>query len=114
MTLLEEQMLRHKQLQPAAEVKEEAVCEDDPRIAEIIESLRWDKNAPKFVRLFDEGDITGYASRSEADAALCAIIAFRAGPNPALIDAIFRRSALYREDKWERTRLPHQYHRLRH
>ena len=103
MTLLEEQMLRHKQLQPAAEVKEEAVCEDDPRIAEIIESLRWDKNAPKFVRLFDEGDITGYASRSEADAALCAIIAFRAGPNPALIDAIFRRSALYREDKWERT-----------
>ena len=103
LTLLEEQMLRHKQTQPVTETKEEAVCEDDPRIAEIIESLRWDKNAPKFVRLFDEGDITGYASRSEADAALCAIIAFRAGPNPALIDAIFRRSALYREDKWERT-----------
>lgn len=65
-------------------------------------SLRWDRNAPKFVRLFDEGDIIGYGSQSEADAALCAIIAFRAGPNPALIDTIFRQSALYRDDKWER------------
>lgn len=64
--------------------------------------MRWDRNAPKFVRLFDKGDITGYTSQSEADAALCAIIAFRTGPSPALINAIFRQSALYREDKWER------------
>lgn len=101
--LLEKDMRREKEPQPVQEeIIDEAVDEDDPRIGEIIEALRWDRNAPKFVRLFDEGDITGYASQSEADAALCAIIAFRAGPNPALIDAIFRQSALYRDDKWER------------
>ena len=55
------------------EIIDEAVDQDDPRIGEIIEALHWDRNAPKFVRLFDEGDITGYASQSEADAALCAI-----------------------------------------
>lgn len=107
--LLEEQMLREERVSVPTPVntvtaasEEDVVRADDPRIGEIIEALRWDKNGPKFARLFDEGDITGYSSRSEADAALCAIIAFRAGPNPALIDAIFRRSALYREDKWER------------
>ena len=83
-------------------VTQVAIDESDPRVEEIIAALRWDRNAPKFVRLFDEGDIIGYGSQSEADAALCAIIAFRAGPNPALIDAIFRQSALYRDDKWER------------
>ena len=82
------------------EITDEAIDDDDPRIEDIIAALRWDRNAPKFVRLFDRGDISGYASQSEADAALCAIIAFRAGPNPALIDAIFRRSALYRDSKW--------------
>ena len=91
----------HKEEKPI-ELIEEVVLEDDPRIEEIVSALRWDKNAPKFVRLFDEGDLTGYGSHSEADLALCAIIAFRAGPNPALIDAIFRHSALYRDDKWER------------
>ena len=91
----------HEEEKPI-ELIEEVVLEDDPRIEEIVSALRWDKNAPKFVRLFDEGDLTGYGSHSEADLALCAIIAFRAGPNPALIDAIFRQSALYRDDKWER------------
>lgn len=102
LALLEEQMLRRKNTESSLTPVEDAINDDDPRIGEIIEALRWDKNGPKFVRLFDEGDITGYSSRSEADAALCAIIAFRAGPNPVLIDAIFRRSTLYREDKWER------------
>lgn len=75
----------------------------DAAEVQIIEALRWARNAPKSVRLFDEGDITGYVSQPEADTALCAIIAFRAGPNPALIDAIFRRFALYQNNKWERT-----------
>ena len=101
--LLETEMLREKETQPVQqEIIDEVIDEDDPRIEDIIAALRWDKNAPKFVRLFDNGDITGYGSQSEADAALCAIIAFRAGPNPALIDAIFRKSELYRDDKWER------------
>lgn len=100
--LLEKQMLRGKNMESVPTTVDDVISADEPRIGEIIKALRWDKNGQKFVRLFDEGDITGYNSQSEADAALCAIIAFRAGPNPALIDAIFRQSALYREDKWER------------
>ena len=106
LALLEEDMRKDKysksREEKPDELIDEVIDEDDPRIEDIITALRWDRNAPKFVRLFDNGDITGYGSQSEADAALCAIIAFRAGPNPALIDAIFRQSALYRDDKWER------------
>ena len=64
-------------------------------------NLRKQKNGEKFKKLYDEGDFSDYGSQSEADAALCAIIAFRTGPDPEAIDAIFRASALYR-DKWER------------
>ena len=45
------------------------------------------------------GDITGYGSQSEADIALCAVIAFWTQEN-TVIDAIFRQSKLYR-DKWD-------------
>lgn len=74
---------------------------DDTQVFDIICNLRKDKNKEKFIRLFDKGDITGYESPSNADEALCSIIAFRAGNDPSLIDAIFRCSRLYR-DKWER------------
>ena len=68
---------------------------------DIVCNLRKQKNGEKFKKLYDEGDISGYGSQSEADAALCALIAFRTGPDPGAIDDIFRSSALYRE-KWER------------
>lgn len=67
----------------------------------VITELRRQKNGEKFIRLYDQGDLTGYGSQSEADLALCNLIAFRAGNNPLLIDTIFRGSKLYRE-KWER------------
>ena len=68
---------------------------------DLICNLRKQKNGDKFRKLFDEGDISDYGSHSEADAALCALIAFRTGDDPEMIDTIFRQSALYRE-KWER------------
>ena len=102
LAFLDEKMLRNRATALKTENTEDTVAEDDPRIFEIVCGLRSDRNGAKFYQLFDEGDTTGYGSHSEADAALCAIIAFRAGPNPALIDAIFRKSALYRADKWER------------
>ncbi|WP_230228965.1 hypothetical protein, partial [Allobaculum mucilyticum] len=40
-------------------------------------------------------------SHSEADAALCSMLAFRIGNDPLLIDKAFRSSALYRP-KWDR------------
>lgn len=68
---------------------------------DIVCNLRKQKNGEKFSRLYDSGDFSEYNSRSEADAALCAMIAFRTGPDPEAIDEIFRGSALFR-DKWNR------------
>lgn len=70
---------------------------------DIIASLRKQRNAEKFSRLYDQGDwrSCGYGSQSEADAALCSLIAFRVGNDPEAVDRIFRKSALYRP-KWER------------
>lgn len=59
-------------------------------IPDILDELRSQKNGAKFSALFDDGDLSNYGSPSEADAALCAMIAFRTGPNAPLIDAIFR------------------------
>ncbi len=65
---------------------------------ELIEKARSARNGKKFGRLFD-GDISGYASQSEADLALCSMVAFYAGSDPERIDRVFRRSGLCRE-KW--------------
>ena len=73
----------------------------EQKVEKIIQELRAQKNGIKFSRIFDDGQWEEYGSQSEVDAAMCAIIAFRAGEDPDLIDAVFRRSALYR-DKWER------------
>ena len=73
----------------------------DKKADEIIAKLRVQKNGDKFSELFDHGLING-TSHSEADAALCALIAFRTGDNPELVDAVFRKSALYRPEKWDR------------
>lgn len=72
----------------------------EQKVDQIIQQLRSQKNGAKFSELFDHGEIDG-KSHSEADVALCAVVAFRTGDDPALIDAVFRKSALYRE-KWER------------
>ena len=73
----------------------------DRSFFDIVCALRRQKNGEKFCKLFDKGDWSDYGSQSEADAALCSIIAYRTGPDPDLIDDIFRLSALYR-DKWDR------------
>lgn len=73
----------------------------DKRAENVIKNLRKQKNWVKFGMLFDKGSLADGRSQSEYDAALCAIIAFQTGDDPELIDAVFRRSALYRP-KWER------------
>jgi putative DNA primase/helicase len=57
------------------------------------------KNGAKFARLW-HGDTSAYASPSEADLALCAILAFWTGGNRDRIDRLFRQSALMRQ-KWD-------------
>ena len=70
-------------------------------VPQVLSELRSQKNGSKFVSLFDKGMIPDGKTPSEADVALCALIAFRAGPDPEMIDSIFRQSELYRE-KWDR------------
>ena len=59
------------------------------------------KNGEKFSKLYNDGDYSDYGSQSKADCALCAMIAFRTGADPQMIDTVFRSSALMR-DKWNR------------
>ena len=73
----------------------------DRALFDTVCDLRKQKNGEKFSKLYDDGDFSDYGSQSEADAALCAMIAFRTGPDPSAVDEVFRSSALYRE-KWER------------
>lgn len=56
-----------------------------------------------FVKLFRDGNLSAYGNdHSAADLALCNMLAFWTGKDAARMDEIFRRSALYRQDKWGR------------
>jgi len=67
---------------------------------EIIEKATEAKNGEKFQHLWN-GDKSDYGSASEADQALCSLLAFWTGPDPHRINSLFRQSGLYRE-KWDR------------
>jgi hypothetical protein len=64
---------------------------------EVISLVRGAKNAAKFEALW-QGDISGYASHSEADQALVSLLAFYTQDENQL-DSLYRQSALCR-DKW--------------
>ena len=64
----------------------------------VIDRIRQSRQCHKFDALM-RGDQTGYGSQSEADKALCSVIAFWT-QDEGFIDTIFRQSALYR-DKWD-------------
>ncbi|CAN0620209.1 conserved protein of unknown function [Burkholderia multivorans] len=68
----------------------------------IIERASRAKNGDKFRRLFDDGDISGYTSHSEADLGLATTLSYWVD-DADQIDDIFRQSALYRPDKWDRS-----------
>jgi putative DNA primase/helicase len=55
-------------------------------------------NGARFSALYN-GDMTGYASHSEADMALCSHLAFWCGGDLAQIDRLFRQSGLFSQ-KW--------------
>ena len=69
---------------------------------EIISLAERSENGIKFTLLFFEGDITEYKSHSEADLALCGILAFFT-QEADQIDRIFRSSELMRK-KWDEKR----------
>jgi putative DNA primase/helicase len=66
---------------------------------DLVEKIKQSRNGDKFQELM-EGNFSNYPSQSEADLALCSILAFWTGNNPSQIDGIFRQSGLMR-DKWD-------------
>ncbi len=68
------------------------------------------KNSDAFLRLW-EGDIRSYASHSEADLALCSLLAFWCGRDIGQMDRLFRESGLMR-DKWDRAQSGTTYGRI--
>ncbi len=51
-----------------------------------------------------QGSTTGHLSHSEADLALCGVLAFWTANDLARVDRLFRRSGLYRPGKWNEQR----------
>lgn len=66
---------------------------------ELLERAKNAQNGGKFERLWN-GVTTGYDSHSEADMALCSLLAFWTGGDAGRVDRLFRDSGLYRE-KWD-------------
>jgi hypothetical protein len=67
---------------------------------ELLDRARDAKNGEKFKALFDRGEIKGYQSASEADAALALLLAFWTRKDPVAMERLMRRSRLTRE-KWD-------------
>lgn len=67
--------------------------------SELINKAMNAENGDKFRALWN-GDISGYPSQSEADLALCNLLAYWTNGNAYRMDALFRQSGLYREGKW--------------
>ena len=66
--------------------------------ADILSHAYRAENREKFMRLWN-GNTEGYGSHSEADLALCSMLAFWTGPDPSRIESLFSQSDLCRE-KW--------------
>ncbi|ELZ89101.1 phage NrS-1 polymerase family protein [Haloferax sulfurifontis] len=78
----------------AADTPGNALTDED-----VVERASNAANGPKFSRLW-KGDTSAYDSHSEADMALCSILAFWTGGDAAQIDRLFCDSGLYRK-KWD-------------
>jgi hypothetical protein len=81
--------------------------ETDVNEAEIIE---YGQRKRKFRRLWD-GDTSGYQSHSEADLAMCVLLAYYTGDDRRLMDSVFRQSGLMRS-KWDEQRGDQTYGEL--
>jgi hypothetical protein len=68
-------------------------------VTEVLARARQAQNGEAFETLW-AGDTSDYASRSEADLALCSHLVFWTGGDPGRIDELFRQSGLYRP-KWD-------------
>ena len=90
--------MRHEAMPQADQAESRALLTDN----QVLERAMAAKNGEKFALLWN-GNTAGYASHSEADMALCSMLAFWCGRDAAQMDRLFRRSGLMRE-KWNEKR----------
>ncbi len=81
---------------PSAESRDRSFGLEDE---DLLEKARSASNGEKFDRLW-RGSTAGYDSQSEADMALCCLLAFWTGGDRARMDRLFRQSGLIR-GKWD-------------
>ena len=93
---------------PVAEVRPERHVSPNPKAPnlddrELLDRAYAASNGGKLRALYD-GDVAAYGGdHSSADLALCSLLAFWTGPDPARINGLFRSSGLMR-DKWDSRR----------
>lgn len=100
--ILEKYMIRPSAEKPKVEALGSYLSDES-----VIEKMLASKNAEKTKALW-EGEIPEGKSHSEADAALCMILAFWCGGDEEQMDRLFRQSALFR-DKWDELHGPDTY-----
>ncbi len=67
---------------------------------ELVQKALSASNGERFARVW-AGDVSDHGSHSEADLALCGMLAFWTGGDPERVDSMFRQSGLHRK-KWDR------------
>ena len=97
-TILDKYMKRPQQPTQTAAPMPESPADISDR--ELLDKAMNARNGGQFKSLW-EGSIMNYPSQSEADQALCNLLAFWTGKDAARMDALFRQSGLMR-DKWNR------------
>ena len=85
---------------PAEPCPVRRVADPTPDDRALVERAMRARNGAKFSTLWG-GDWSGYGSQSEADLALCRILAFWTGGDADRVDCLFRQSRLFRQ-KWDR------------
>lgn len=99
MAVVDKYMKRPERQQATAPVPARPLNNSDLSDDDIIRIASKSRTGSTFDELWG-GGYAGNPSHSEADLALCNMLAFYTGPNPDRIDALFRQSGLMR-DKWE-------------
>ena len=94
--LLDKYMLRPTPIIAASETESVSYLTDE----EVIQKAMSARNGETFKRLWN-GDISGFASPSEADMAMANILAFWCNRDVEQMDRLFRQTVLMR-DKWDR------------
>ncbi|TKX72443.1 hypothetical protein [Halorubrum sp. GN11GM_10-3_MGM] len=111
LTAIHREYVQDTEREPAAESEQRGGADDEAATTgtadvdvdledkDLLEKARNASNGEKFERLWN-GNTVGYDSQSEADMALCCLLAFWTGGDRTQMDHLFRQSGLLRE-KWD-------------